>query len=114
MSNLFFKGAQFSQFPDIIVEMQPFAGGDKLAVFHPDLLGHIFLQQLDGGQVGRKSVPEVPGAEVNKKMQCTVLDPGVNPPQARRILQINGPGVPDGQVGLVGPEAVLLYMRMTS
>ena len=66
--------------------MKPFCGGDDLSVINPDAGGHILLEELNGAQVRWKSVPEVPGPEIDGKMQFPLLNAGINAPETWRIF----------------------------
>ena len=55
-----FHGTQFCQFPDVIVEMKPFAGSYEFPVLNADALGHVLFQELNSTQVGGKSIPQIP------------------------------------------------------
>jgi hypothetical protein len=37
--------------------MESFTGSDNLPILDPNLLGHIFLEELKTGKVGRESGP---------------------------------------------------------
>jgi hypothetical protein len=72
-----------------------------LAVSDADFAGHVFLEDLDAGQIGGETTPQVPGAEVDHKMKGAVTDAGVDHAEALRVLQLDRLAPPDGHEGLV-------------
>jgi hypothetical protein len=78
--SLLTTGPGHGQIPAIVVDMESFARRNDLSVFHTDLLGHIFFQQLETGEIRRESGPQVPGAEVGKKMEFSITNSGIDAP----------------------------------
>jgi hypothetical protein len=60
--------------------MKPLALHNHLAIFDTQLTGYVFFEILNGCQVGWKSIPQIPGTEVDKKVQGAVLNAGVYRP----------------------------------
>jgi hypothetical protein len=54
---LFSSGPCLGHIPTIVIDMESLAGSNDLSVLYPDLLRHIFLKQLETGEIGWESSP---------------------------------------------------------
>src|SRR3972149_716986 len=88
--------------------MQAFTYGNHFAVVHPNFIGHVLLEELEGGQVGWEAGPQVPGAEIDDEMKLAVADAGIDAAQALGVSEENGLAAADRHVRLVGVVAVFL------
>jgi hypothetical protein len=69
--------------------MESLAGGDDLPVFYPDLLRHIFLEELEAREIGWEPSPQVPRTKVEHKMQFSVTNPCIDAAKALGVLEQN-------------------------
>jgi hypothetical protein len=77
---LFSSGSCLRQIPAIVIDMEPLAGSNDLSILYPNLLRHIFLQQLKASEIRWESSPQIPRAKVRYEMELTITNSGINPP----------------------------------
>ena len=81
------SGSCLRQIPAIVINMESLAGSDDLSILYPNLLRHIFLQQLKTSEIGWKSSPQVPRTKVEHKMEFPITNTRINATKALGVLE---------------------------